>query len=122
MFTNFIESFKLKFKTTLIMLSALSLAACSTTSTLDVPPSTRASIPPIPQQMDRDVEPLGNLVDGSLGELALENAETGRKYGVLAERFNSLRQFYKCVQQAVNSQQDAENCVKGVSDDSTVQD
>ena len=33
------------------------------------------------------------------------------KYGVLGVRFNTLREFYGCVREAVNTQKEVEGCL-----------
>ena len=90
---------------------AASLTACSTSSTLDVPPSTPASLPAIPAAIDRDPEPLGQLPNGEMGTLAVVGLSDAEKYGVLATRFNTLRDFYRCVREQINNHTTAESCL-----------
>lgn len=101
----------MKYQLTLVIASALFLTACSSTSTLDVPPSMRASLPPIPAQIDVDPEPLGQLRDGEMGTVTVDSAEMSRKYGALGVRFNTLREFYECVREAANTQGNPEDCL-----------
>jgi hypothetical protein len=77
-----------------------------------VPPSIRASLPALPSSLDRDPEPLGQLSDGDMGALVLDNANISLKYGVLGVRYNTLRQFYSCVREAVNNQAEAKDCMR----------
>lgn len=76
-----------------------------------MPPQTRASLPPLPAALDRDPELLGILPNGEMGTLAIDSAEMSVRYGVLGVRYNTLRQFYLCVREAVNSQKDVEVCL-----------
>lgn len=97
---------------TLAIASALLLTACSANSTLDVPASTPASLPAIPEQIDRDPEPLGQLPNGELGTVVLDSATGTKRYGELAVRFNTLRAFYNCVRQQHNAGESLAGCVK----------
>lgn len=83
----------------------------------DVPPSIRASLPPIPAAIDVDPELVGYLPNGEMGTLAIDSADLTRKYGVLGVRFNTFRQFYACVREAVNTQQRPDDCVIAVEDE-----
>ena len=100
----------MKSRMTLVIAAALCLTACGQKLTLDVPPSTPASLPAIPAQLDKNPEQLPPLTDGTLGELALDNAEMTRKYGVLGTQFNTLRAFYNCVREGANNGEDFEGC------------
>ena len=102
----------MKFPLTLAIASALSLTACGTRSTLDVPPSTRASLPAIPAQIDKNPEPLGQLPDGTMGTLAVDQPVTAEKYGILAVRFNTLRALYNCVRSQVNDGASPAECIQ----------
>lgn len=68
-------------------------------------------MPAIPAAIDVDPEPVGQLPNGEMGTLALDNAELTRKYGVLGVRFNTLREFYGCVREAINTQEPVEDCL-----------
>ncbi len=75
-----------------------------------MPPSTRASLPPLPAAIDQDPEPVGQLKDGEMGTLAIDNVELAQRYGRLGIRFNTLREFYRCVREAANAGKGAEGC------------
>lgn len=76
-----------------------------------MPPSTPALLPAIPAELDRDPEPLGQLADGTMGTITVDSAETARKYGTLGVRYNTLRSFYDCVRQAVNTNKPVKDCL-----------
>lgn len=61
--------------------------------------------------MNVDPEPLGKLPAGDLGAVTLDSADMALKYGVLGVRFNTLREFYGCVREAVNTQKEVEGCL-----------
>ncbi|WP_375292247.1 hypothetical protein [Sphingomonas melonis] len=75
-----------------------------------MPPSTQASLPAIPSEIDRDPKPLGKLPDGTMGTLAIDQPVTAKLYGELAVRFNALRQFTRCLITQTNTHQTPETC------------
>lgn len=76
-----------------------------------MPPSIRASVPALPAELDQNPEPVGALPNGEMGTIVLDNAELTRKYGVLGVRYNTLREFYGCVREAVNTQTEVKDCL-----------
>ncbi|MCG7349003.1 hypothetical protein [Sphingomonas sp. ACRSK] len=77
---------------------------------LRVSTSTPVSLPAIPGEIDRDPKPLGQLPDGTMGTLAIDQPVTAKLYGELAVRFNALRQFYACVRERVSTHETPEQC------------
>lgn len=53
---------------------------------------------------------MGQLPDGTMGTLALDQPASARLYGELAVRFNGLRQFYRCVRAQLTAHQAPETC------------
>lgn len=69
-------------------------------------------MPALPAELDRDPEPLGVLVDGSMGTLAVTNVTDAQRYGQLGVRYNTLRTFYGCVRDQINDHKSPAECVK----------
>jgi len=53
--------------------------------------------PAIPAKLDQNPTPLGPLPNGQMGTLALEDDRLVGMYGALALRYNTLRQYVRCV-------------------------
>lgn len=49
-----------------------------------------------------------------MGELAIDTAERDSEYGLLGVRFNALRDLYKCVSVAVNTETAPDHCLQGL--------
>lgn len=76
-----------------------------------MPPSTRALLPAIPAELDKDPELLAPLSDGEMGTIVIDSSDLTRKYGVLGVRYNTLREFYGCVREAANTQKEVKDCL-----------
>lgn len=71
-----------------------------------------ASLPAIPKSIDVDPAPLPQLPNGEMGTVVVDSAETTRSYGILATRFNTLREFYNCVRTQMNEHKAPSECVR----------
>lgn len=45
-----------------------------------------------------------------MGELAVDAAESDKRYGILAVNYNLLRQFYYCVADAIENEKPTDKC------------
>lgn len=75
-----------------------------------MPPSISVSLPPIPKQIDVDPEPVGQLADGSMGTLTADSVRQTERYGILAVRFNALRELYSCLRATINEGRPLDTC------------
>lgn len=101
----------MKFTPILAIAIALSLTACSGSSTKGAPPSIRLQLPPLQGELDKEVEPLGQIPDGTMGTLVITSAQDTQRYGLLSARYNTLREFYNCVRERVNSGNTPDQCI-----------
>lgn len=76
-----------------------------------MPASTPASAPALPSQLDKAPEPVKPLADKQMGTLATAHGELIGQYGVLGVRYETLREFYKCVTGALNEGKAPEGCL-----------
>ncbi len=69
-------------------------------------------LPAIPAEIDQNPAPVGQLPDGSMGAITVDSGLLTQAYGVLAVRFNTLREFYGCVRAQVNEHKAPADCTK----------
>lgn len=101
----------MKLRAILFIASALSLTACASHSTLKVPPSTPASVPALPAQLDKDPAPVQPLANNEMGTVVQHDNGLIEQYGVLGVRYQSLRAFYACVATQLNDHKSPKGCL-----------
>ena len=95
----------------LILIPALLLSACATTSQGN-PGVEPVKVPSLPPVLAVKAERLPDLTDNTMGGRELDGAATDRAYNDVAHRLNSVITLYQCVEKSINNKENPNNCLK----------
>lgn len=93
-------------------LLVLSLSGCFGEKELDIGIAKPIQVPDAPEYLMKKAERLPDITDPSFGGIMVDGAETDSKYNDVANRYNLLIDFYKCMQVSVNEKKDIKECLK----------
>lgn len=92
----------------LVVVFALTLAACGTTRVPVAP--TPVQMPALPAPLNTRAEPLPPPVATDLHGIIREGAETDRRYNEVRDRLNAVITAYECVRTAMLNGNDGREC------------
>lgn len=91
----------------LIMLLAVSLSACKTTSP-DTGLAYNPQIPELRPELGVKAKALPPITDNTMGGSQIQGAQDDMQYNSVAHQLNTVIDIYNCVRNAINTRKDIE--------------